>query len=103
MSHAVAPVHVVAQVVEDELEFSLLELAAACGTTPAQLEALVAEGVIVPIAASLEVWRFAGSSLARTRLALRLLQDLEVNPPALALLLDMLEEITRLRAQLARR
>ena len=91
-----------AEVVEEVVEFTLVELSQACNATPAQLAALVAEGVLEPVGETGEDWRFAGSTLRRARLALRLARDLELNPPALALVLDMLDEITSLRARLAR-
>ena len=91
-----------AEVVEEVVEFTLVELSQACNTTPAQLAALVAEGVLAPAGQTGDDWRFAGTALRRARLALRLARDLELNPPALALVLDMLDEITSLRARLAR-
>jgi len=91
-----------AEVVEEVVEFTLVELSQACNATPAQVAALVAEGVLAPAGQTGDDWRFAGTSLRRARLALRLARDLEINPPALALVLDMLDEITSLRARLAR-
>jgi len=91
-----------AEVVEEVVEFTLVELSQACNATPAQLAALVAEGVLAPAGQTGDDWRFAGTALRRARLALRLARDLELNPPALALVLDMLDEITSLRARLAR-
>ena len=91
-----------AEVVEEVVEFTLAELSQACQATPAQLAALVAEGVLAPAGQTGDDWRFAGTALRRARLALRLARDLELNPPAVALVLDMLDEITSLRARLAR-
>ena len=91
-----------AEVVEEVVEFTLVELSQACNATPAQLAALVAEGVLAPAGQTGDDWRFAGTALRRARLALRLARDLELTPPALALVLDMLDEITSLRARLAR-
>ena len=47
-------------------------------------------------------WRFAGASLRRTRVATRLARDFELNPPGVALALDLLDEIEALRAHLRR-
>ena len=91
-----------AEVVEEVVEFTLVELSQACNATPAQVAALVAEGVLAPAGQTGDDWRFAGTALRRARLALRLARDLELNPPALALVLDMLDETTSLRARLAR-
>ena len=43
---------------------------------------------------------FAGASLRRTRVALRLLHDLELNLPGAALAVDLLDEIARLQRRL---
>jgi chaperone modulatory protein CbpM len=42
-------------------------------------------------------WRFSGRSLHRAQVARRLHEDLDVNLPGIALALDLLEEIERLR------
>lgn len=89
------------EVVEDTVEFTLIELASACHTSREQLLALVAEGVIEPVGAAPDDWRFAGATLRRARVALRLAEDLELNLPGVALVLDMLDEIDRLRARVA--
>ena len=47
-------------------------------------------------------WRFSGSALRRARLAFSLARDLEVNPPGVALALDLIDEIGALRAMLHR-
>ena len=47
-------------------------------------------------------WRFEGPSLRRARLALALTRELEINPPGVALALDLLDEIAALRASLRR-
>ena len=61
-----------AEVVEEVVEFTLVELSQACNATPAQVAALVAEGVLAPAGQTDDDWRFAGTSLRRARLALRL-------------------------------
>jgi chaperone modulatory protein CbpM len=48
-------------------------------------------------------WRFRGECLRRARLAWRLSHDLEINPPGVALALDLLDEISALRARRAGR
>lgn len=101
MSHQRPDPHLTGEVVEDTVEFTLIELASACRTSREQLLGLVAEGVIEPVVSAPDDWRFAGASLRRARLALRLARDLELNLPGVALVLDMLDEIDRLRARLA--
>jgi chaperone modulatory protein CbpM len=57
----------------------------------------VAEGVIEPHGEERARWRFTGRSVIRTQVAVRLCEDLDVNLPGVALALDLLEEIERLR------
>ena len=62
----------------------------------------VVEGVLAPIGASPQEWRFTGASLRRARLALTLTRELEINAPGVALALDLMDEIAALRASLRR-
>jgi len=89
-------------VVEDAVQFTLVELCQACSAKEEHVVAWVFEGVLEPVGESPEDWRFSGESLRRARLALRLSRDLEINPPGVALALDLLDEIAALQAQLQR-
>jgi chaperone modulatory protein CbpM len=89
-------------VVEEEIQFTLVELCRVCSATEEQVSALVFEGVLEPAGQRIEEWRFAGATLRRARVALRLTRDLEINAAGVALVLDMLEEIESLKARLAR-
>ena len=64
--------------------------------------AWVSEGVLSPAGSSPEDWRFSGESLKRAKTAAHLSHDLELNTPGVALALDLLDEISRLRNQLLR-
>ena len=93
-------------VVEEDLQLTLAELCRACRAPEAQIHVWVVEGVLEPIESigtAPHEWRFAGASLRRARLAWRLTQDLDINPPGVALALDLLDEIAELRAGLRRR
>ena len=90
-------------VVEEDLQLTLTELCRACRAPEAQIQIWVVEGVLEPTGAAPHEWRFAGASLRRARLAWRLTQDLDINPPGVALALDLLDEIATLRAGLRRR
>ena len=61
------------------------------------------EGVLVPSGQRPEDWQFAGQALPRTCMALRLERDLELGMPGVALVIDLLDEIDRLRARLGAR
>lgn len=89
------------QVVEDEVSMSLLELCQACGTERELVLQLVEHGVLDPQGDDPPSWVFRGASLRRTRVALRLLHDLELNLPGAALAVDLLDEIARLQRELA--
>jgi len=89
-------------VVEEAVHLTLLELCQACGAEEQHVRVWVFEGVLEPVGASPQDWRFSGESLRRARLALRLSTDLEINPPGVALALDLLDEIAALRARLQR-
>jgi chaperone modulatory protein CbpM len=92
------------QVVEEEVPLSLAELCQACDADAALVLELVEHGVIEPQGntpdALPSAWVFAGASLRRTRVALRLLRDLELNLPGAALAVDLLDEIARLQRAL---
>lgn len=87
-------------IVEEEIHLTLVELCHACSATEEHVITWVFEGVLEPIGESPQDWRFTGQSLHRARLALSLTRDLEINPPGVALALDLLDEIAALKAKL---
>ncbi|WP_062309916.1 chaperone modulator CbpM [Polynucleobacter sinensis] len=89
-------------VVEDEVHMSITELSQAARTPEDLIMAWVSEGVLSPAGSSPEDWRFSGDSLKRAKTAAHLTHDLELNTSGVALALDLLEEISRLRNQLRR-
>jgi chaperone modulatory protein CbpM len=89
-------------VVEEEVELTVVELGRACRATEQQIEVWVSEGVLQPSGATRAAWRFGGDSLARMRLATRLMQDLEINSAGVALALDLLDRIAELESRLRR-
>ena len=89
-------------VVEEESLLTLTELCQACSTKEEHLITWVLEGVLDPTGDTPQSWRFGGDSLRRAQLALRLSRDLEINPPGVALAIDLLDEIATLRARLRR-
>ncbi len=89
-------------VVDEDATLTVHELSRASQASEEHIELWVMEGMLSPIGASREEWRFDGASLTRTRVAMRLTRDLDVNPPGVALALELLDEIAALEAQLRR-
>jgi chaperone modulatory protein CbpM len=89
-------------IVEEEIHLTLTELCRACGATEEHVITWTFEGVLEPIGAAPQEWRFSGQALRRARLASRLTRDLELNPPGVALALDLLDEIAELQGRLLR-
>lgn len=88
--------------VEEEIVFSLSGLCQAADASPAQILALVDEGVLQPTGDEPQHWAFAGPCLRTTRAAVRLNADLALGTAGAALVLELLEEIRVLRARLHR-
>lgn len=75
--------------------------AAACGIDAEFVRLLVDEGLVQP-AVDRPEWRFGGEEIARVRRIRRLQRDFEANLQSVAVMLDLIDEIERLRAQLQR-
>ena len=85
----------------DEHALELEAFAAACGTEVHFVRLLVDEGLVQPVAVQ-PAWRFGGEELARVRRICRLQRDFEANLQSVAVMLDLIDEIERLRALLQR-
>lgn len=89
-------------ILDEGYELTITEICRACGGSSEWVLELVEEGVLEPTERQREEWRFPASSLPRARTAMRLQRDLGVNLAGVALALDMLDEIDRLRTRLQR-
>jgi chaperone modulatory protein CbpM len=78
------------------------ELCLACSVDANWIAELVEHGVIEPIGEVGVDWRFTSLTIVRVAKAKRLERDLDLNPPGLAVVLDLLDEIDDLRAQLGK-
>ncbi|MEO8485715.1 MAG: chaperone modulator CbpM [Betaproteobacteria bacterium] len=87
-------------VVEVDYSLTLVELCRASDASESDVRAWIEEGALAPKGRRPDEWRFAASSLARARTAARLARDFEIDARAIALVLDLMEEISRLRAGL---
>ena len=86
-----------ALLLDESVEFTLSELCSVCRVPEQLVVEIVAEGIVEPIGAGPQHWRFSGTAVARIQRVVRLQQEFEVNLPGAALALDLLEEIARLR------
>ena len=87
-------------VLDESVELTIQDLSRMCAVDERHIVEFVEEGVLSAIVFESE-WRFSGAALRRARLALRLERDLELNLAGVALALDLIEEIERLRRELA--
>jgi chaperone modulatory protein CbpM len=85
---------------EEYAVLSVDELSRLCAVDKTYIVELVEEGVLTVIEVEATEWRFRGAALRRARIALRLQRDLEINLPGVALALELMEELDRLRNEL---
>ncbi|OGV76952.1 MAG: MerR family transcriptional regulator [Methylotenera sp. RIFCSPLOWO2_02_FULL_45_14] len=84
-------------IVENEIHMTITELCHATNAEEEHVIAWVHEGILNPAGNSPDDWRFSEDSLRRAGQALRLSRDLEINTPGVAMVLELLDEITRLQ------
>lgn len=83
--------------IEETKLYTLSELCEICGIHADMIVEMVEYGIIEPMGESQQQWLFAEPALVRTKTALRLQKDLQINLSGLALVLDLLEEVDELR------
>ena len=84
---------------EQDIELGFEAFVRACGSEPEWVVALIEENVI-SVEGAPKTARYSGWQLARARRAQRLRRDFDASAPAVALLLDLLDEVTQLRRRL---
>jgi chaperone modulatory protein CbpM len=89
-------------VVEEDMHLTLVELCRVCRAPEDQVRVWVVEGVLTPIGDAPGEWRFTGTALRRARLAVTLTHELDLNPPGVALALDLMDQIEDLKSRLRR-
>jgi chaperone modulatory protein CbpM len=97
-------------ILEDQSGLTFDDLCRACAVQSELIVELVDEGVLTPdvvtpagaLSATPGDWRFTGFHIHRVRMAVRLQRDLGVNLAGAALVLDLLDEMETLKAQLRR-
>ncbi len=80
--------------------YSLEDLSSACNVEAAWIVELIEHGIIEVQGATASEWRFSSLSVVRLAKAKRFDRDLGLNPAGIALVLDLLGEIDRLKAHL---
>jgi chaperone modulatory protein CbpM len=90
-----------AAVLDDDTWLEFEEFCRACGVPGEFVEALLQEELLTPARREPRL-AFPAAAVARVRRILRLQRDFEASLPAVALILDLLDEIERLRAALRR-
>ncbi len=90
-------------IVEESIELDLEQVSSSLGCDVDLIVTLVHEGALEVQGNVPAQWRFHGAALQRARRAVRLVRDLDINPPGVALALDLLDQVRQLEAQLVRR
>jgi chaperone modulatory protein CbpM len=85
---------------EESAVLTLEDLSRMCAVEARHIVELVEEGVLTVVADDGSEWQFSGAALRRTRIALRLERDLEINLAGVALALELMDELDRLRREL---
>jgi chaperone modulatory protein CbpM len=78
------------------------ELARACLVEVSWIAELIDVGILEPRGEGPSSWRFCATDLTCARRAARLQRDFQVGTEALAIMLDLLSEVDRLRGRLRR-
>src|SRR5450631_2711176 len=82
---------------EESTMLTIRDLSRMCAVDERHIVEFVEEGVLSVIEITATEWYFTGAALRRTRLALRLERDLELNLAGVALALELMEELEALR------
>jgi len=88
--------------IEDAGAISLTELAERSGLEEARLRDLVDYGALAPIDPSAAAWTFSAECVVTAKTACRLLNDFELEPHGLVVVLTLLERIRALENELRR-
>jgi chaperone modulatory protein CbpM len=90
------------ELVVETQTYSLHQVCAICGVQADRVVELVSFGIIEPEGSQPDMWQFKESAVHRAKKALRLHRDLGLDQQGLALTLELLDEIDRLRMIVAR-
>lgn len=104
MSHKelVPMVEILTEVLDESLQLSIGDMSRLCSIQRKVIIDMVQFGIVEPKGQGLNNWRFTGHDLVRVRQTLRLQNDLGINLPGAALVIDLLDELNQLRARIRR-
>jgi chaperone modulatory protein CbpM len=85
------------EIVVDQRTYTLIQVSAICGVEPQRISDLVGYGIVAPQGAQPTSWHFSETAIQRLMKAVRLHRDLGIDRQGLALSLELLDEIDRLR------
>ena len=88
---------------EESALLTVKDLSRICAVDERHIVEFVEEGVLNVVEVAAAEWHFTGATLRRARLALRLERDLEIKLAGVALALELMEELERLRRELEAR
>ncbi len=88
---------------EESAVLTVKDLSRLCAVEERHIVEFVQEGVLDVVEINTSEWHFAGSALRRALIAVRLERDLELNLAGVALALELMEELQRLRRELMAR
>lgn len=86
-------------IIEQHYTLSVKEACCTLGIEESWVEEVIAEGIIEPRISTENAPELDEQAVQRLRTSMRLHQDLGVNISGIALVLDLLEELERLRAK----
>lgn len=87
-----------AEIIDEQCIFDLSHFAQACGQSPEWVLQLL-EYEILPARSEARIHQFFGDELARARRAYRLQRDFEASLSAVAMMLDLIDEVQQLRKE----
>ncbi|TVS11199.1 MAG: MerR family transcriptional regulator [Wenzhouxiangella sp.] len=87
----------VAEIIGHDLDADLEQVCRLCGLDSEQLLDWVQEGIAEPRGREARHWQFSARQVRRVWVARRLSRDLELDPRALPVVLDLIEEVEGLR------
>ena len=88
-------------ILDEQTELTVSDLCRSCSVRREKIMALVEEGILTPITRKPgDAYTFSGISARRANRALKLQRELELDLSGVAVALELLEEIERLRSTL---